>query len=169
MNHFRHVWDKARCSLGQRKTGEEVRSGSLNRVTRPAGDNDIYARQVYDVWSVTHELRVGHRRRRRSKSAESSNVCARECPERSVSSRVRVISWKCDFQSFAHISNVAATDLRTDDIYGDLCKILCFLCTIDLSIFVFGHLQKPCAGSTIERSTINAANKYVINSMFLEI
>lgn len=117
MNHFRHVWDKARCSLGQRKTGEEVRSGSLNRVTRPAGDNDIYARQVYDVWSATHELRVGHRRRRRSKSAESSNVCARECPERSVSSRVRDISWKCDFQSFAHISNVAATDLRTDDIH----------------------------------------------------
>lgn len=29
--------------------GRRVRSGSLNRVTRPAGDNDIYARQVYDV------------------------------------------------------------------------------------------------------------------------
>lgn len=87
------MWDKARCSRLATKDRRErrVRSGSLNRVTRPAGDNDIYARQVYDVWSTTHELRVGRRRRRRSKSAESSNVCPR------ISREIRVLALACPF------------------------------------------------------------------------
>lgn len=53
--------DRERDTIGPpsngRREGDES-DPSLNRVTRPAGDNDIYARQVYDVWSATHELRV---------------------------------------------------------------------------------------------------------------
>lgn len=54
------MWDREarqRRAVQQDARGNES-DPPLNRVTRPAGDNDIYARQVYDVWSATHELRV---------------------------------------------------------------------------------------------------------------
>lgn len=50
MNHSGHMWDTKRDDKAAKDgRGRRVRSGSVNRVMRPAGDNDIYARQVYDV------------------------------------------------------------------------------------------------------------------------
>lgn len=107
---------------------EKVRSGSLNRVTRPAGDNDIYARQVYDVWSATHELRVG-RVEEEGGGDGGGGVKARKvqtfCPENVPR---EILARACHFRESAiskvsHIFNVAAIDLRSYSIHRDLCKI----------------------------------------------
>lgn len=81
---------------------------------RPVGDNDIYARQVYDVWSATHELRVGHKRRNGVKSAREVRTSV---PGKSR--EIRVLRKTCAREStifkVSHIFN--ATDLRADDTH----------------------------------------------------
>lgn len=59
----------------------------LNRVTRPVGDNDIYARQVYDVWSATRGSRICFQGKKKDGCSNGKNIgncenVSRVCPVR---------------------------------------------------------------------------------------
>lgn len=120
LSHFRCMWVKRSETFYGHQAAEDAKGDEsdppLNRVTWPAGDNDIYARQVYDVWSATHELRVGRRRRRSKKRAVSSNVCSGWSREIRVllEKRARLLASSA-ISKVSHIFNIAVTDLRADD------------------------------------------------------